>query len=471
MRAVIIAFCLNLISPCILIAEFAAKKPKVNIATVLESALKHHPAIAEAIAKIDAAESNLLSAQGGFDPMVSLKSRYYGSGYYEGSNSTESLLTVPLETASTNLFLGGRSGNGDFPIYEDEYDTLNIGELGVGVRVALLKGREIDERRTAVTLGSIQLQQQQNMAAYTKLLVSEEAALAYWEWNIHKAQQGVFNDLLEVSETRQGQFEEQVKLGQLAAVEALDNSRTILNRRQKLLEQRQKIDKSAQKLSLFLRDADGAPRDVSAASPSGLPTIKSPDVSILARIEAELKARPDIIALENDVDRLKQELKLAENSMLPTLDLESSVTRDYGDGEPSRAGTEWKSMLVFEVPLYRRKARGKVQEIEFKIRATQEKIRLLKDEVLTLSSAIIKILERSRERHSILQKEVDVSVELEKAEFEKFKAGASNLMLVAIREIATATVRSDLLDTLLVNRAAYLKLAALANDPSAFGSE
>jgi outer membrane protein TolC len=471
MRVLIAAFSIFCFTASPAAAEVSGEKINVQISTVLESALKHHPLIAEAIAKIDAAQSKLLSARGGFDPVVSLKSRYYGSGYYEGSNSTASLLTVPLETASTDLFLGGRSGNGDFPIYEDEYDTLSRGELGIGFRVSLLRGRDIDDRRTAISMGAMQLDQQHNKADYTKLLVLEEAALAYWEWNVNKAQLVVYNDLLNVSETRQGQFEEKVKLGQLAAVEALDNSRTILSRRQKLLEQQQKIDKSSQKLSLFFRNSDGSPRDVSTVKSSGLPKIKGPQLNTLTRIEAELKARPDILALESELAQHRQELNLAENSMLPKLDLETSLTRDYGVGELSRAGSEWKSMVVFEAPLYRREARGKVQELEFKIRATQEKIRMLKDEVFTYSSAIIKILERSRERYNILQQEVDLSVELEKAELEKFKAGASNLMLVAIREIATATVRADLLENLLINRAAYLKLSALSNNPAAFQSE
>lgn len=453
------------LSSYLCLAEEQNNKKYLALSDVLSSATQHHPSIGEALALRDAAENKLLSSQGAFDPVVKLKSRYYGSGYYEGTNSTSSLLSIPLETASTDLFIGGRTGHGDFPIYEDEYDTLDIGELGAGLRLALLRDRAIDNRRTAIALNTLEVQQQKSKADLTKLLVLEEAAIAYWDWTITRATQSVFYDLLKVSEKRQDQFEEQVRLGQLAAIEALDNSRAILNRRQKLLEQKQKTVKSWQKLSLFYRNPDGAPKTISAIRPRNLPAIKSPDPNIINKVEQQLSNRPDVLALQNEVDQLRKELALAENSFLPTLDLETSITKDYGEGEPSREGTEWKSMLIFEVPIQRREARGKIREIESKIRAKQEQIRLLKDEIRTLATAITNVVDRSHQRYLILQREVDLSEQLEIAELEKFKAGASNLMLVAIREIATANVRADLLETLFINRTAYLKLYSLANDP------
>jgi outer membrane protein TolC len=459
---------------CLLGSNSLAEQPKAKgdlmLSEVLASAQIHHPFIAEAIALQEAAAGGLLSSEGGFDPAVTLKSRYYGSGYYRGSNSTAAMLTIPLETASTDLFVGARLGRGDFPIYEYEYKTLSDGEVSLGLRLALLRGNEIDQRRSEINLSGLQIKEQKAKQDSIRLTVLEEAALAYWDWSIALAQQGVFEDLLRVSERRQSQFEEQVRLGQLAAIDALDNSRTILSRRQKLLEQKQKTEKAAQKLVLFLRNDDGSPGNPKFIMTTQLPKIKKNIVDIITLIEKQLEYRPDIVSLSHELSQLNQGLKLAENSLLPSLNLETSLSRDYGEGESSRFGSEWKSMVSFQVPLYRREAQGKIKELEAKIRAKKEQIRFLKDEVMTLASAFSNVLELSNQRYNILEKEVDLSTHLEGAELDKFASGTSNLMLVAMREIATASVSAELLQTLLVNRAAYLKLIYLSTDEQNFYS-
>lgn len=442
---------------------------EVTLTRVLTGASNHHPQIQAAIAALDGAEGRLLSAQGGFDPKIALSGQWYGSGYYDGSRAFSSELSIPLETASSNLFVGARNSRGEFPVYEDQYRTLRDGEVGAGIRLSLLRGNRIDRRRTDLAVGELQLEQQEQELRAVELFLQQEAALAFWEWSIRKHQIKIFQELLEVSERRQSQFEEQVQLGQLARIEALDNSRTILNRREKLLEQEQKFQRAAQKLSLFFRDESGNPVFASEDTKSVLPHPLKNIPDFREKLERAINKRPDIQALTTKIEKLERERSLFENNLLPELDLETSVTRDYGEGDTSREGTEWKGMLTFEVPLYRRTAKGKLREVNGKIRETRQELRLIRDRLQAFSQSLLEILERSYSQYQVLKDEVSITKELEEGEFEKFQAGASNLMLVAMRELTTAGVRQQKLDSLLTNRAAFLQLIALVGEQESFG--
>jgi len=128
-------------------------------------------------------------------------------------------------------------------------------------------------------------------------------------------------------------------------------------------------------------------------------------------------------------------------------------------------------MLTFEVPLYRRTAKGKLREVNGKIRETKQELRLIRDRLQALSQGLLQILERSYSQYQVLKDEVSITKELEEGEFEKFQAGASNLMLVAMRELTTAGVRQQKLDSLLTNRAAFLQLIALVGEQESFGRQ
>jgi outer membrane protein TolC len=463
--AQVIIFNLLIIINVEIVLADKAKAKTLTIAEVAESAEKFYPKIIEAYEEINAANANLLSARGNFDPLISLDSRAYGSGYYDGSNSTSSRLTVPLEFSSTDLFMGGRSGHGNFPVYEDQYDTLNIGEIGAGLRIALLRNRAVDKRRTALMQGEISIDQEKQQLESEKLIVLEEAAKSYWIWNINKEQLHVFEELLRVSELRQSQFEQQVTAGQMARIEALDNSRTILTRREKLLQQQQKLNQASQKLSLYHRDNQGLPIVTTDISTTILPKIYENTYENIEKLsEKAYERHPDIISFNQEIELLKREKDLNENNLLPKLDLETAVTRDYGDGETSREGSELKGMLFFEVPLYRREAKGKIKALEAKINAVKQKIRLTKDRIRAFSRANEEIIRKTHNRYQILKTEVELAQQLEEAEWEKFKAGQSNLLIVAIREIATATVRIQKLETILENRLAHIELASLVGD-------
>lgn len=436
---------------------------------IIDSTRQHHPKIIEAISRVEGAGGKYRSALGGFDPVLSLQSRAYASGYYEGSNSTESKVAIPFEFASSDLFLQLRSGHGNFPVYEDEYDTLDTGELGAGVEFSLLRDFGVDKRRTKLLRQQLEIVRKQHLLDAKQLLVLRDAAEAYWAWQISLGKIQVFRDLLDVGERRQRQFEELVRQGQLAPIEALDNSRTILKRREKLVEQEQKTRQLAQKLSIYWRDELGNPRKIKGQVKSfSLPAIKGPGSDVSDRMLESFEKRPDVMALKTALSALEAKLALAENDLLPKLDLKTSVTRDYGDGEISREDTEWKGMLNFEVPLYRRDAKGRVQEAEAERGALKQQIRLLHDDMRTLSEALEFVLENLAERIKILTEEVGIAERLEKAELEKFKAGNSTLLLVAIRELETADVRGRRLEALLENRKVYLNVVTLLADQNLF---
>ena len=70
----------------------------------------------------------------------------------------------------------------------------------------------------------------------------------------------------------------------------------------------------------------------------------------------DLDSHPALIAVENEIEVAMNALRLAENQMLPELDLTMKVSRDLGAGDPRLRRADSAVLLNFEVPVGRRAA-------------------------------------------------------------------------------------------------------------------
>ena len=158
----------------------------------------------------------------------------------------------------------------------------------------------------------------------------------------------------------------------------IDNGRFIAKRLAKVIESERKLQESAIKLSLFYRTISGEPIVPDPAQlPTVFPTRPPIDRARLGLdIQRALGARPEIRELDLKAEKVRVELEQAENSMLPQLDAQMLASKDVG-AETSSSGDktpfELEVGLYGEVPLQRRKARGKIETARGKLSQIQTK--------------------------------------------------------------------------------------------------
>lgn len=431
---------------------------------VLESVWNHHPRLKQELIQLEEANARALTATGAFDMNFVSENRSYLDGFYSG-NTLDNYVEVPIPQARGSLRGGYRVGQGTFPVYEDEYQTLEDGEWRLEGTVSLLRNFSIDERRLAVQLAQLDTDIAELQVDSSRLLLGQAALEQYWNWVILNKVEKVYAKLLEVAELRQRQLDARVKAGDLAAFEALDNRRTILQRKALLVKQRASARQAGMKLSLFVRNSSGKPLvPLQKQVPVKLPGAQKISRGADSLFAMAFKHRPDIHALNLEIEQLQSELGFYETRFLPELKLGGIVSRDYGSGSVSRDGTELKMLLGLEVPLQQRRNRGRVLEAQGKLQRARVARSFLEDQIHTAIELALIDIEQSLERHVLSLEERETTLELAKGEFSRFKTGDSNLLFLNIREIGAAEAEVKVYEALRASLVQTVNLAAVVGD-------
>lgn len=449
-------------------AAVAARAQGLTLGEVLSSSRQHTPQVLEAMARLRAAEGRRLSADGAFDLVFKGNAETRLGGFYDGK-SLGGGITQPLRSRGGELYAGYRVSDGTFPIYEDETYTNELGELKVGVLLALMRDRLIDDRRFAVAQADAEIALARNEQLMIAIGVQRRAIDAYGAWVSTGLKLRALRELLALAEDRQSGFRRQTERGEKPAILLAENEQIILNRRTLVVETEQELHVAANRLSLFLRDESGAPRVPSASElPGSLPraTPLPPDLAALA---AE---RPDLRSIDIRMQQARDRLALIRNAALPRLDLVLETSRDFGDigpGGPSRSGTEPKVALQFSVPLQQRSARGQQAATAAEIDAQEVRRRQLEEQIAVELETIRSQLNTAGRLAELARAEQQRAAQVSQAERQRFELGASDLLRVQQREEAEASARLRAIDIAWRELQARSELAAATADLQALG--
>jgi outer membrane protein TolC len=411
----------------------------LTLEEVLDSVREQHPQMAAARQGMATAEAELLSAKGGFDTLLKAKGAYVPFSYYP-REQLDAVLEQPLALGGTRLFAGYRLGQGKFPVYYGQNETLSAGEVRAGVEVPLWRNGTIDKRRADLAKARLRLDIAGFTLAGEQLELQREAAYHYWDWVAAGRQLTIAAAQHVLAVTRHDQLARRAAQGDIPQIEHTENERVLLEREADLIAARRKLEQTALKLSLYLRDQEGNPLRVSASRlPGDLPT---PDADFSSELDAwvdkALRQRPELreLALQRDVVQLDAEL--ARNQTAPAVDLGVSVARDLGNGPESLRPTELQATLTLDIPLQARAARGQVQAAAARRATVEAKARLTRDKVATEVRDSLSALHAAYERVGLAKSAADVARRLAQAELARFEHGATSLLFVNLREQAAA---------------------------------
>lgn len=413
---------------------------------LMRSVELHAPQVIQAQAAAEAAAARETIAAAPFDPI--LDGRYDGrmTGFYGGQVADVSI-TQRLEGMNATLYGGYSISSGRLPIYEDEYLTNRGGEIRAGARFALLRGREIDPQRVALSNARLATQSAEQKAALRILDIKSAAMQAYVSWLYAENTRLVYDELYTIALVRDEAIQKAIAAGQLASITREENRQLLLARQSQKIRAEQLAIQAAMNLAIYLRDGDGDPRPPAFGMQATVPQQNPFRLNTIEEVSRQtLEGRPDFVALGLDINQLQARERLAENDLQPNLELKYEYRQDFGAGSPTREGADHKVGLNFNVPIELSRARGSRSEVIAEIKAARAELRLLQDQVGLALRANQAGIVATEQQLRIGESEVEIAEALQRAEEARYLAGASDVFRLNVQETALANSKLRVLN-------------------------
>lgn len=426
-----------------------AARGELRLDAVIRSAEGRYPLIVAALRDSDAAAGELLAANGGFDPVFRASLTTAPIGGYK-NHRFDVLLEQPTPFWGASVFAGYGLGLGKFPVYDEKRETNGYGEIRAGVKVPLLRDGPIDRRRAGLQRAELGVELARLNVTQQRVEVVRAASQRYWDWVAAGQRLSIVRDWLRLATTRDGDLAARVERGDIAAIERTENERTILQRKAQLALAERALAEAENELSLFVRDANNAPMRLTADRlPRAFPEPAPLEAGLLREGErVALSHRPELPRLSAQRSQARVELDFARNQRLPAIDVVVVGSKDLGPGDPLRAEPVFEASVVVDIPLLGRAPRGRVEAAEANLAKVDAQARLARDRILVDVRNAGVAVETSRERAFVAKRELEVAEELAAAELERFQRGEGTLLIVNLREQASAEARVRHVDAL-----------------------
>lgn len=204
---------------CLLLA-FAGVQAKASSPTITElmaSLSAHHPKIMELEAQGLQRQFARDAASAAFDVQLEQDSMVRASGYYDGFMLTQRVVK-PLPYGNTKLKAEYRYADGQFPVYEAELDTLSGGEASLGIGMSLLRDRDVDKKRMAISDAEITINEWQATQEAIKNQLYYNGIVSYLAWYEAHLALNVYESLVTTTRARRKAIATRVDAGDLAAM-------------------------------------------------------------------------------------------------------------------------------------------------------------------------------------------------------------------------------------------------------------
>lgn len=441
-----------------------ARQP-LSLDEVLASVYERYPPYLSVLLEQDLASAQLQQALGAFDTNFFAKAGRNFTGFYSATVG-QALLEQPLWTGGS-LYGGYRISDGLLPDYY-EARTQTGGEFAVGGRFPLLRDREIDSRRLKLRQEQIDQALADPRIAQGRIDFILAATRTYNQWVAEGLRLAVAEELLGLAQQRADGIAQGVELRFLAGIDKVDNQRLIVQREILVVRARRSLEQASLALSLFLRTPEDEPIVPGRERlPVGFPEPVRPDwSSFQEQAVAALPRRPELRRIELLLDRTRADQALADNQLLPNLDVKVDASQDVDDS-PYKDLNEFELFagLEFKLPMQRRAARGLLRQATTELDRLQIERSFARDRVLNEISDALSALQAAFDQLEQTSTNVGLARELVAAEQASFELGRSDLLRINLREIQLAEAEvADLEARLAFHQAAANYRAALALD-------
>ena len=433
---------------------------------VLASVYSSYPLLQAALYNRNIALGQQIGASGAFDTKLKGASENGPQGFYE--NYRQSLGIVQPTYCGGEVFAGYRIGRGDFQPWYLERQTNGAGEFKAGVQVPLARNRTIDARRAELWKSGYERSMAEPDIQAQLIGYVQDASYGYWDWVAAGEYHQIATRVLVLAEERTNRIESQVNAGLVDPPELTDNLRLVAIRKAKAADTRRKMEQTAAKLSVYLRDGSGKPIVPMEKQLPGFPDPSPVDELQLDQdIQTALLNRPELRML----DLLRQQTQIdyneATNQLQPELNAVVWGSQDIGEPTSSKRDKspyESEASIYLDVPMQRRKARGKMTELQGKLAQLSAKRRITGDKIGVDVQMAHAALRSAWDQVVSSQESLKHAEDLAARERTNQEKGASDLLKVTLREqyaVESAEKYVDALKLYFESRADYRASMAL----------
>ena len=423
----------------------------LQVENVIDSINNHFPIILAAEANIAKSYADLLSARGGFDPVI--KSSFVTSavGIYKNLYS-DTEISAPISDSGNRFFTGYRLGRGNFPVYDQKMWTYNQGELRAGVEMPWLRDRLIDDRRAKILVSKLSVTISKKDLDLKKLQARRDGVFSYWDWYLEGNKLIIQKKLLNLAETRQEVIQHRFDKGDIPQLDVIENQRIIMQRRIFFTQQMQSYQKAAFLLSLYLRDKKGNPLIPKTSElPEAIEASSEKSTMTFNKIDF-----PTIVAQHPLIEQYKAQrsisfinLSLAENNLKPKFSNRIYFARDFGPGNPPLNRSSINLEFLFEVPINQRQALGSINAAKSSLEQLDQDQKMFVDRLSVNIENAKNEINTMNQVVRLTKKELVIAKQLESAERIKYDHGDSNLFLINLREQSTVETKIRLITALI----------------------
>ena len=415
---------------------------------VLDSVRQQYPPMLAALIERDVAAGRLQSARGTFDFQFFSRLFDAPSGYYQSTTVDTGFEQFTGLWGST-LFGGYRVTTGGLlPDYEKSR-TQGSGEPRIGFRLPLLRDGSIDRRRATLIKARLDKDLADPVIHRQQIDFIRAATAGYYGWLATGERLRLSEALLRIARERMDTLKTQSDSGLIARIVLTDNRRLIVSRELAMVQARRRFEAAGLALSLFYRDGQENPTVATRDRlPPSLPIPVGPEASLLQQdLQRSLTIRPELKRLSLTQEKLAVDQRLARNQLLPNLDAGLSANRDYGDRRyKDQTETEVQVGVELRVPLQRREAKGRVAEVESQLEQITHEQQFARDRIQTEVRDSFSAWSAAHEQTLQARLNVQLAVELQEAETERFMRGATDLLALQLREQAAFDAQVSAVD-------------------------
>ena len=424
--------------------SFSQKTEVFSFQDFQEIILKNHPVVKQANLYIDDANAELMQARGQFDPKLSVlfdRKAFEGKDYY---NRFESVLKVPIYSGIE--FKTGYERNAGSRLLGEESPSL----LFSGIMVPLGQGLLIDARRNTLLQAKLlnNIAQAERQKIINKFIFS--AAKDYWEWYLSYQTLQLNREAYVMAEDRFKLLSERVKIGEIAAIDSVEAAITLQDRLVIREQSALEFQNGSLALSNYLWNKAEQPLELSA---NFIPQDIRPMAIERQRVEDILKNleqnHPEIAKIILKQKQLRIEEKFRLEMLKPQVNLNfnllnAPLTQQKDEFANAFLVNNHKIGITFEMPIFLRKERGKLQSVRVKQLQTNFERDIIGRELkINVESAYNEIVNLARQIELQIVANAN-QVKLLDVEKQKFFLGESTLFLINTREAKLIEMKTKL---------------------------
>ncbi len=418
--------------------------------TFYELIRQYHPIVKQANLFGDEAQAVLTQARGAFDPKLTsyYDRKEFGSDLY--FDHWRNKLAVPIWAGGIDLTISYDRNNPAGQYINPEERTPDSGLSGVGISVPIGQGLFIDDRRNTVRQArlTLDLARADRLKQVNKILF--DAAKTYWEWYLAAQQRLFLTEGYDLANQRFEALRQRSLLGDAAIIDTTEALITVQDR----LVQRQQADvdelNARLRVSLFLWNEASQPVELPATARPQPPAITPPDTMALDLLLSQATERhPDLLKLNVKNQQLLLEERFRRALIQPQLNLNAMLLSEtpridqpynwssYYAFRPQN----YKISVDFVFPLFLRKERGKLREVQIKNRQVVLEQQQVGRDIGNTVRVAYNQLQAFAQQSAVQQQVIRNQERLVRAEQQKFDIGESSLFLVNSRETKLIDLR------------------------------